>query len=1192
MRRPLPDASAWARLSAWFDIGVELDADVRGAWLDALADDEPADLVAWLRDMLAAAGEDQAQAPPLPRSPGTAAVAAQDGEPGGSSSDAAGPTSTKSKKARKTEGTKTSNGTNNGKGKGAKRGKASPDAHAGEGDLPRGAEADASAPAEPAALTEPSTADASLGPSEADRGVEPRTADSPAGGPAADADPEPTEVATPIAGDEPPSATRAEAALPAERASGDTEAAIPAPPPAAPGSTEDASDDAAHPDLSSPSTLTEASGATRADDGAGIGEGQASAAAETAHAPEPGGLHEPPVRDRLSAPALATGMRLGPWFLVGPMPSTDARVGQWRARRADVDAQGLEVAVLVPWQWRPRADLAAWLAHAAARARGLVHPHIARILETGISDEGTPWIACELAEGQAIDRWCRDHSLAVPQRQALMLQALQAAGFAHGQLVVHGFIHPSQILLSPDGRLRFVNFGLAEVLAMLDVPEAVSTHGSTSPPPRAYAAPELHAATGSGEMVEASASRGAPSAAADVYALGLVAFEVLSGASPWQPRAPGKATAVAAGSRWPPPSDFAGTSRVRRALRGDLDAIVVKATQSEPAKRYPTAAELLDDLRRAMAHRPVSAMEGGFWYQVGCVARRHPRLASLATVGATLFVVLLGALSWKAWDWTQESLHAEAARRGSEAVTRLLRDLLHDAAQPGTERDWPETLTRAEAVARSSIKEPAALAAALALLGRQQAELGAFAEARNLLAEALQGLADPPSRMEAVCDEAWSQARQGDKPDEAEQRIRRVTENVAARPATRVLCLARLADLERRLGRARDAYATTFSAWETWAGSSDQVPQLALLLSRPMGLQSATLGRFHESQLWFEWAMKLLDELKQGRSLTAIELREQWGEISLAAGDAELALKLADDNLAALVGSPFPDDADPATAAPALMYLAAAEPRLELQRLADARARLERAIALAEARGDAPTRRRASCAMAVAALRERDAAAAERWLKAASAEPAQGQPRRVTTRPLATAVLLPSGSASAPSPTHVALVGLAPPTAAEEARRAEEEAQRRADHACRAAAIELSLLQGRPLEAQREAENLLAVGDALAPRLRATANLLRAEATLAARQTDRAVSAALQALQAARALHQSDVEDQKTKPSLRSGQAALLVAEAHRASGDLDEARKNLAFAQQQMAATLPESHPWRRRGEALKSALAVVPTK
>lgn len=504
-----------------------------------------------------------------------------------------------------------------------------------------------------------------------------------------------------------------------------------------------------------------------------------------------------------SAPALATGMRLGPWRLLGPMTASDARVNQWRARD-EGDASGAEMALLVPRQWRAGADLADRLAEAARAPRALAHPHIARFVAMGVAEDGVPWFAAELAEGQSIDRWCRDHDLDLRQRQRLMEQALEAVRFGHGRLVLHGQVHPSQIVVMPDGRLRWLNFGLTTLLSAIGAPPSAEDPSPAVPPPRAYVAPEdPHRSAGAAKEPPADA---VPSAGGEVHALGLVLFEVISGASPWQPPTPGATLPLAAGTHWRRPSDLAATARLRRALRGDLDAIVARATQIDPRQRYGSVGELLDDLRRASTHQTVAAAPGGARHGALRLARRHPWLAAAALSLAAVCVLALGALSWQSSSWLRQRDEALGAWRGSQAVSQLLLDLASDGTAGGARQAGPALLARAEQVARSSLKtQPASLGSALALLGRQHVEQGRHAAGRQLLAESLPMLADAVLRQEAVCDEAWAQARQGDAPDEAEVRIRRGAESATVPAVARARCLVRLADLERRSGRLHDA---------------------------------------------------------------------------------------------------------------------------------------------------------------------------------------------------------------------------------------------------------------------------------------------------------------------------------------------------------------------------------------------------
>lgn len=344
-----------------------------------------------------------------------------------------------------------------------------------------------------------------------------------------------------------------------------------------------------------------------------------------------------------------------------------------------------------------------------------------------------------------------------------------------------------------------------------------------------------------------------------------------------------------------------------------------------------------------------------------------------------------------------------------------------------------------------------------------------------------------------------------------------------------------------------------------------------------MGPLGVALGRHHEARAWIDWTMGHADALQQTDGPAGIELRQQRGAILLAAGDAQGALQLADANLTALTGSAFPADADAAAGPPAALYFAAAEPRLELHRLAEARARLERAVALAEARGDTALAERARCLMSLAAVREQDLAAAERGLKSVTLPgPASWFGRTSPARPVGG----PASDGSAPMTQAVQVEGAALTPA------------RETEQLCRAAATELTLAQGHHADAQREAERLLAAGEELAPRLRAALTLVRAQAAMAAGPADRALALSQQALQGARALHPAADGDEKPAPSFRSGQAALVLAEAHRAGGDVEEAKKTLDDAVQQLSATLPAAHPWRQRAESLRAALAVPAAK
>ncbi|MCW5633282.1 MAG: hypothetical protein KIT17_08085 [Rubrivivax sp.] len=819
---------------------------------------------------------------------------------------------------------------------------------------------------------------------------------------------------------------------------------------------------------------------------------------------------------------------MGPWIVIGPLAGTDGRFTRWRATRAALDAPGDEVALLVPWRWPARHDLPARLEQAARAVLRLSHSGVARLLAVGVAEEGTPWLATELAEGQSIERWCFDRALPTSARLALFGQVLEPVLRAQALRLVHGHVHPAEIVVSPaDQGVRWLHFGLSEVLDAIEVP---SPPESTAPAhaARAYAAPEL-------------AGGGPATPAGDMHALGAVLCELLAGRPPWAPRS-GSAVAAATTEHLLLPSEAATTRALRRALRGDLDAIVARATHADASLRYGSAGELAEDLRRAASHRPVAARQGGIVYQLSCLVRRRPLRSGM--VGTALVAGVTGLLSLASIGLAELLDHgrreAQALSRLDDSLPWLTQQLLLQGLPPVTaESAGAQWLQRGEAAARASLEgQPVRLGRALAYLGRLQAERGAFAEGHRLLAEAMRVLVDEWERAEVGCDQAWAQARQGGEVADVARDLQASAEAPSLPAKTRALCAARLADVEQRAGRWREAYLAGQRAWSLLDKPAAHAPQLALLVLHPMATRSVALGRHEEARVWLDRALQQAAALKLDRDPRMLELREQLAALHLAAGDAVRAMEIADENLALAVDHAVPN-AGPGPSgttdrAAALQY-AAAEPRLALHRISEAQALLERSLGAGASREHTL---RTRCLLATATLRAGDLPGAARWLKATSPAPIENG----------------------------------------------------ADAVCRLARAELALREGRSIETVSEVDRIGShQGTA---QQRAHAALLRAEALLAASQFERALGAANLALQQARALHPSDVEDRKARPSFRSGQAALVVAEAHRALGDIDAATRSLDHAMQQLGATLPEDHPWRRRAEALKVTLAAGNSK
>jgi tRNA A-37 threonylcarbamoyl transferase component Bud32/TolB-like protein len=312
------------------------------------------------------------------------------------------------------------------------------------------------------------------------------------------------------------------------------------------------------------------------------------------------------------------GERLGPYTLLRLL-GEGGMGAVYLAEREDV---GMRVAVkrLRHGRLADPHHQARFLAERRILAR-LQHPGIARLLDAGVAFDGLPYMVMELVDGEPIDRWCDARQLSVMDRVQLLATACDAVQFAHDHGVVHRDIKPSNLLVTAAGEPRLVDFGVAR-LAEADAPEPTRTGALLATP--AYAAPEQ--------------LRGEPATpAGDVYALGVVLYELLVG------RRPDPST----GEHLPPASAIPASAEtaarrgatpggLHRQVRGGLDAIVSRALHPDPARRYPSATALADDLRRHLAGRRVRAR--------GRLSRRVAAAGGLAAAAALAAALHAGGM--------------------------------------------------------------------------------------------------------------------------------------------------------------------------------------------------------------------------------------------------------------------------------------------------------------------------------------------------------------------------------------------------------------------------------------------------------------------------------------------------------------------------------------------------------------------
>jgi tRNA A-37 threonylcarbamoyl transferase component Bud32/tetratricopeptide (TPR) repeat protein len=296
----------------------------------------------------------------------------------------------------------------------------------------------------------------------------------------------------------------------------------------------------------------------------------------------------------------------------------------------------------------------------------LQHPNIAAVHDGGTSDDGRPYLVMELIDGEPLDRYCASRALSLRERVALMRTVCDAVHHAHQALVVHRDLKPGNILVGRDGAPKLLDFGIAKLLANDDTGEDR---------PTATLLPLLTPEYASPEQV-----RGQPiTTASDVYSLGVVLYELLTGGSPYTfaTRGLDEVVRVVCGSEPPRPSASVrpGTAATARQLAGDLDTIVLRCLQKEPARRYASAIALADDLQRYLDGRPLLARPDSLRYRAGKFVLRH-RLGVAA--GA---VAVLGLLTGTVVAWRQARIaetNRQRAERRFQDVRRLAGALLFD----------------------------------------------------------------------------------------------------------------------------------------------------------------------------------------------------------------------------------------------------------------------------------------------------------------------------------------------------------------------------------------------------------------------------------------------------------------------------------------------------------------------------------
>jgi len=499
----------------------------------------------------------------------------------------------------------------------------------------------------------------------------------------------------------------------------------------------------------------------------------------------------------------------------------------------------------------------------------LDHPNIARLIDAGVSDDGQPYLVLEYVEGERLDRWCVSRTLDIRARVRLFLEVLAAVAHAHSKLILHRDLKPANVLVTPEGHVKLLDFGTAKILDIspaLPVVPIAHAHAFTLD----YASPE---------QVQGSEV----TTATDVYSLGVILYELLTGRHP----AAGAAQTPIAKTRAIVETEPAPTQL------GDLDNILAMALRKTPSARYQTAEAFADDLRCYLKGEPVRARADSASYRFGKFLRRNRIAVAAAAVVLAAIAIAGGVSVEQKREATVQRDRARALSARSGAVIDFVNAMLADVAPSQAPISIAALLERSYSKLATRRSPPEHEAAVLALLAQFFSNNADPARAERMLERSLEltrTSTDSALQAQLLCQSASVAVSLGRK-DKAKADLDAGSRLAGEDDLAAVTCYETAAWVAQENNDPDGALTFARRAQERLRESGVVRPDWDAVLRARIADAYYMRGNTVEAERYYADSLARLGQLGRGESIATYSIRSRWAGIAAETGDTLRALQ-------------------------------------------------------------------------------------------------------------------------------------------------------------------------------------------------------------------------------------------------------------------------------------------------------------